>query len=542
MIKKNKTIMDYISKEIKNRCRFKTTIITRFSPEPNGFLHIGHVKAILVNYSLAKYFNGKSYIRFDDTNPIKENNIYINSILEDIHWLGYKFNNIYYASNYFDKLYEWALFLIKKGKAYVDDLSIKEIKKYRGDFKSFGYNSPYRNRSIQENSVLFKKMYKGLVKEGKKVLRAKIDMKSKNINLRDPIMYRIINVYHSRTGNKWKIYPSYDFAHGQSDILEGITHSICTLEFENNRKLYKWFIKTIVNNKLNYPKQIEFSRMNINYSLTSKRKIKFLIDQKIIVGWDDPRLSTVSGMRRRGYTQSSLNKLCKLTGITRSNNIIDINMQYYVIRSDLENTVSRVMCVINPIKLVLTNLILDYEELINVRNHPFIEMGTRSLFFNREIWIDCNDFNISPTKNFFRLSIGKKVRLRHSYIIKCKKIIYFKNKQIKEIQGIVYLNTKNKNIDGKKIKGVIHWVSVKHGVKVEVRHYKHLLKKHINNHILNNINKNSLKIHKSIGEPILSNIKPETKLQFERVGYYCADRYDYKKNNWVFNKIISLKT
>lgn len=535
MIKKN--IIDYISKEIKTRSMFKKTIITRFSPEPNGCLHLGHVKSIWVNYSLAKYFNGKCYIRFDDTNPIKENNIYINSVLEDIHWLGYKFHNIYYASNYFNKLYEWALLLIKKGNAYVDDLSITEIKKYRGDFKSFGYNSPYRNRSIKDNIFLFKKMYKGFVKEGNKVLRAKIDMKSKNINLRDPIMYRIINTYHYRTGNKWKIYPSYDFAHGQSDILEGITHSICTLEFENNRKLYQWFIKNILKNKLKYPKQIEFSRMNINYSLTSKRKIKLLIDKKIIGGWDDPRLTTVSGMRRRGYTPSSLNKLCKLTGITRSNNIIDINMQYYIIRSDLENKVIRVMCVINPIKLVLTNLIVDYEELINVRNHPFIEMGTRSLFFNREIWIDLNDFNISPKKNFFRLSLGTKVRLRHSYIIKCNKIIYFKNKKIKEIQGIVYLNTKNKNLEGKKIKGVIHWVSVKHGVKVEIRHYKNLLK----NNIKNNINQNSLKINQSVGESILSNIKPETKVQFERVGYFCADRYDYNKNNLVFNKIISLK-
>lgn len=538
-----KNITDYISKEIKNICMFKKNIITRFSPEPNGFLHIGHVKSIWVNYKLAKDFNGKCYIRFDDTNPIKENNIYINSILEDIKWLGFKFDNIYYASNYFDKLYEWALFLIKKGQAYVDDLSIKEIKKYRGDFKSFGYNSPYRNRSIKENILLFKKMYKGFFKEGNKVLRAKIDMKSKNINLRDPIMYRIINVYHYRTGIKWKIYPSYDFTHGQSDILEEITHSICTLEFENNRKLYKWFIKNLLKKKLNYPKQIEFSRMNITYSLTSKRKIKLLIDKKIICGWEDPRLSTVSGMRRRGYTPSSLKKLCEITGITRSNNNIDIKLQYFAIRSDLENKVIRVMCVINPIKLVLTNLIVDYEELIKVRNHPFIEMGTRSLFFNREIWIDLNDFNINPKKNFFRLSIGKKVRLRHSYIIKCNKIIYFKNKNIKELQGIVYLNTKNKNIEGKKIKGVIHWVSVKHGVKVEIRNYKNLFKKTIinKNKLLNNINKNSLKINKSIGEPILSNIKPETKLQFERVGYFCADRYDYNKNNLVFNKIISLK-
>ncbi|CEL12457.1 Glutamine--tRNA ligase [Candidatus Portiera aleyrodidarum] len=516
-------------------------IVTRFSPEPNGFLHIGHVKSIWLNLNLAKIQKGKCFIRFDDTNPLKENNIYINSILEDIKWLGYKFNKIYYASNYFDNLYYWALYLIKKGKAYVDDLSIKEIKKYRGDFKSVGYNSPYRNRTIKENIFLFKKMRKGFFKEGGKVLRAKIDMKSNNLTLRDPIMYRIINVFHSRTGNKWKIYPSYDYAHGQSDILEGITHSICTLEFENNRNLYNWFIKNILNNKYISPKQIEFSRMNINYSLTSKRKIKFLIDKNIVCGWDDPRLLTVSGMRRRGYTPSSLKKLCEKTGITRSNNKIDIKMQYYVIRSDLENKVSRVMCVINPVKLVLTNLVVGYEEIIKVKNHPVREdMGTRKIFFNREIWIDLNDFNINPKKNFFRLSIGKKVRLRHSYIIKCNKIIYLKNKNIKEIQGIAYLNTKNKNFEGKKIKGVIHWVSVKYGVKVEIRNYKNLLKNNKEN-IYNNITSNSLKIKNSIGEPLLSKIKPETKLQFERVGYFCADRYDYNKNNFVFNKIISLK-
>lgn len=533
---RKKNIIDYLSKDIKNRSMFKKQIITRFSPEPNGCLHLGHVKAIWVNYSLAKFLNGKCYIRFDDTNPIKENKIYITSVLEDIHWLGFNFKNIYYASNYFNKIYEWALFLIKQGKAYVDDLSITEIKQYRGDFKSTGYNSPYRKRNIKNNMFLFKKMYKGFVKEGKKVLRAKINMKSKNINLRDPIMYRIINVYHYRTGNKWKIYPSYDFTHGQSDMIEGITHSICTLEFENNRLLYQWFIQNILNDSFNYPKQIEFSRMNISFSLTSKRKIKLLIDKENLFGWDDPRLSTVSGMRRRGYTPTSLKKLCQITGITRSNNNIDINLQYYAIRSDLENKVIRVMCVINPIKLILTNLIVDYEEIITVKNHPFIEMGTRSIYFNRELWIDLKDLNINHKQktNGFRLSIGTKIRLRHSYIIKCNKLIFFKNKQPKEIQGIVYLNTKNKNIEGKKIKGVIHWVSVKHGVTVYIRHYKNFLQNHF-------VNKNSLIINKAIGEPILSRIKPETRIQFERVGFFCADRYDFNKTNFVFNKIISLK-
>lgn len=531
MIKKN--IIDYLSKDSKFRSLFKKKIITRFSPEPNGCLHLGHVKSIWVNCSIAKVLNGNCYIRFDDTNPIKENKIYITSVLEDIHWLGFKFKNINYASNYFNKLFEWALLLIKQGKAYIDDLSISEIKQYRGDFKSVGYNSPYRKRNIKDNIFFFKKMYKGFVKEGKKVLRAKIDMNSKNINLRDPIMYRIINVYHYRTGNYWKIYPSYDFTHGQSDMLEGITHSICTLEFETNRYLYQWFLKNIFNDYFKYPKQIEFSRMNISFSLTSKRKIKLLIDKNFIFGWDDPRLSTISGMRRRGYTPTSLKNLCKITGITRSNNNIDIHLQYYAIRSDLENKVIRVMCVINPIKLILTNLIVDYEEIITVKNHPFIEMGARSMYFNREIWIDLKDFN--NKQNLFRLSKGKNVRLRHSYIIKCKKIVFFKNEQIKEIQGIVYLNSKHKNIEGKIFKGVIHWVSVKHSVPVLIRLYNSLLHKNI-------VNNNSLFFTDSIGEPIFSHIKPETRVQFERIGFFCADRYDFNQTNFVFNEIISLKT
>ncbi|MCA0973555.1 glutamine--tRNA ligase/YqeY domain fusion protein [Halomonas denitrificans] len=522
-------------------------IVTRFPPEPNGFLHIGHAKSICLNFGLAEQFGGDCHLRFDDTNPAKEEQAYIDAIKEDVSWLGFQWaGGIRFASDYFDQLYAWAQYLIQEGKAYVDDLSPDEIREYRGTLTEAGRPSPYRDRSADENLDLLERMRQGEFAEGEKVLRAKIDMASPNINLRDPILYRIRHAHHHQTGDKWKIYPSYDFTHGQSDAIEGITHSVCTLEFEDHRPLYEWFLNQLpVPTK---PRQIEFARLNLNYTLTSKRKLKLLVDNGIVEGWDDPRMPTISGMRRRGYTPASLRKFCEMIGVTRADGgLVDIAMLTHAIRSDLEDNAPRAMCVLNPLKVVLTNVDEHHEEVYEVPGHPAREdMPVRKIPFNRELWIDRDDFMEEPPKKFFRLAPGKEVRLRNSYVIRCDEVIKNAEGEIEELRCSVDFDTLGKNPEGRKVKGVIHWVSARHGVPVEVRLYDNLFlveqpDKDKDADFLDHLNPESLVTVKGIGEPSLANADNEDRYQFERVGYFCADRHDSRPDHLVFNRTVGLK-
>lgn len=540
---------NFLSHQIREELegRENKTIVTRFPPEPNGFLHIGHAKSIWVNFGLAEQFGGQCNLRFDDTNPEREEQAYIDAIKEDIEWLGYTWQgDVRYASSYFDQLYAWAQLLVREGKAYVDDLDADTMREYRGTLTSPGKNSPYRDRGVEENLDLLERMRKGEFPEGSRVLRAKIDMASPNINLRDPVMYRIRQKDHHQCGDKWRIYPSYDFAHGQSDALEGITHSICTLEFEDHRPLYNWFLDQLPVPAR--PRQIEFARMNISYIVTSKRKLKLLVDSGTVSGWDDPRMPTIAGLRRRGYTAASLRKLCEMTGVARSSNVVDIHMMYHAIRSDLEDNALRAMCVLKPLKVVLTNLPDDYEEVIEVPGHPARDdMGTRELPLNREIWIDHDDFMLDPPKKFFRLAPGKEVRLRNAYVIRCDEVIENDAGEVVELRCSVDLDTLGKMPEGRKVKGVIHWVSARHGVPVEVRNYDNLFAveapdkdKEID--FLDHLNPHSLDVVQGIGEPALATVAPETRFQFERIGYFCADRVDHGRDGrYVFNRTVSLK-
>ncbi|RAR59049.1 glutaminyl-tRNA synthetase [Onishia taeanensis] len=522
-------------------------IVTRFPPEPNGFLHIGHAKSICLNFGLAEQFGGDCHLRFDDTNPAKEEQAYIDAIKEDLHWMGFEWaGDVRYASDYFDQLYAWAQHLIREGKAYVDDLSPDEIREYRGTLTEAGRPSPYRERSPEESLDLLERMKQGEFAESEKVLRAKIDMASPNINLRDPILYRIRHASHHQTGEKWKIYPSYDFAHGQSDAIEGVTHSICTLEFEDHRPLYEWFLDNLpVPAK---PRQIEFARLNLNYTLTSKRKLKLLVDQGIVDGWDDPRLPTISGMRRRGYTSASIRKFCDMIGVTRADGgLVEIGMLYHAIRSDLEDNAPRAMCVMKPLKVVLTNVPEDHAEVFEVAGHPARDdMGTRKLPFTREIWIDQDDFMEEPPKKFFRLAPEKEVRLRNGYVIRCDEVIKDDAGEISELRCSVDFETLGKNPEGRKVKGVIHWVSAEHGVPVEVRQYDNLFQveqpdKDKETDFLEHLNPESLVTVQGIAEPSIRDVAPESRYQFERVGYFCADRYACVDGKIVFNRTVGLK-
>ncbi|WP_110648295.1 glutamine--tRNA ligase/YqeY domain fusion protein [Salinicola peritrichatus] len=523
-----------------------TTIVTRFPPEPNGFLHIGHAKSIWVNFGLAEQFGGRCHLRFDDTNPAKEEQAYIDAIQEDIRWLGYQWSGeVRYASDYFDQLYAWAQHLIREGLAYVDDLSAEEIREYRGTLTEPGRPSPYRERGVDENLDLLERMRRGEFAEGAKVLRARIDMASPNINLRDPILYRIRHAHHHQTGDTWKIYPSYDFAHGQSDAIEGITHSLCTLEFEDHRPLYEWFLAHLP--VPSQPRQTEFARMNVNYTVTSKRKLKLLVDQGIVDGWDDPRMPTISGLRRRGYTPASLRKFCDMTGVSRAANVVDIAMLHYAIRSDLEDNAPRAMCVLNPLKVVLTNVLADHAEVFEVPGHPARDdMGTRRLPLTREIWIDRDDFMEAPPKKFFRLAPGKEVRLRNAYVIRCDDVIKGADGEIEALHCSVDFDTLGKNPEGRKVKGVIHWVSAEHGVPVEVRLYDNLFLEEAPDRdkdadFLDHLNPESLVTVQGIGEPALADAEPEARFQFERVGYFCADRHACRDGKLVFNRTVGLK-
>ncbi|MEA2042181.1 MAG: glutamine--tRNA ligase/YqeY domain fusion protein [Bacteroidota bacterium] len=525
-------------------------IHTRFPPEPNGYLHIGHSKSIILNFELAKKYNGKTNLRFDDTNPSKEEKEYVESISKDIEWLGYEWEgNIRFASDYFEQLYQWAQYIIKKGLAYVDDQTAEEITATRGMPKEPGKESPYRNRSVEENLDLFERMKNGEYKTGKKVLRAKIGMSSPNMNMRDPIMYRILHAEHHRTGNDWCIYPMYDFTHGQSDYLEQITHSICTLEFENHRPLYDWFLDQLHEEGKIRPRQIEFARLNLSFTVMSKRKLAELVENGTVTGWDDPRMPTISGLRRRGYTPESLKTFADKIGVAKRNNVIDIGLLEHSLRDDLNKKVNRVMTVVDPIKVVITNYPEGQkEEYLEAVNNPEDEnAGTRMVPFSKELYIERGDFMEEPVKKFFRLSPGKEVRLRYAYFIKCTGVEKNASGEITEIHCTYDPASKGgKSPDGRKVKGTLHWVSKPHAVNVEIRQYDRLFEDpapdgHKNRDFKDYLNPDSLSINKGAkAEPMVKESKEEDRLQFERKGYYCVDR-ESTKENIIFNKTVGLR-
>jgi len=521
---------------------------TRFPPEPNGYLHIGHAKSICLNFGLAEEFGGFCNLRFDDTNPVKEEEEYIRSIQEDVRWLGFDWEDrLFYASDYFDTLYDYALKLIKDGKAYVDDLSADEIREHRGTLTKPGKVSPFRNRSVEENLSLFKRMKAGEFKNGEKVLRAKIDMASPNLNMRDPVMYRILHAAHHRTGKKWCIYPMYDWAHGQSDSIEGITHSLCTLEFEDHRPLYDWFVENL---GIHAPQQIEFARLDINYTLLSKRKLLRLVKEGFVSGWDDPRMPTLSGIRRRGYTPESIRDFCERIGVAKSNSVVDISLLEHCLREDLNKRAPRVMAVLRPLKVIIDNYPEEQVEELEAENNPEDpSAGTRKLPFSREIYIEQDDFREDPPRKFFRLAPGQEVRLKHAYIIKCEKVIKdSKSGEVTEIHCSYDPETKSgQTNDGRKVKGTLHWVSTRHAIAAEVRLYDHLFSKPDPNEteagqdFISNLNPNSLEVVKSYVEPSLRNANGGEHYQFLRNGYFCVDTKDSTPEKPVFNRTTSLR-
>ncbi len=518
-------------------------VITRFPPEPNGYLHIGHAKSICLNFGLASEYKGRCHLRFDDTNPSKEEDEYVEAIKEDVSWLGFDWGeHLYFASDYFDQLYDWAIQLIKAGKAYVDSQNAEEMRTNRGTLTEPGKNSPYRDRSVEENLELFEKMKNGECPEGSHILRAKIDMASPNMNLRDPAMYRIMHAHHHRTGDKWCIYPMYDFAHGQEDSIEGVTHSICTLEFEDHRPLYEWFIKEL---GIFAPQQIEFARLNLSYTVMSKRKLLQLVNEKFVAGWDDPRMPTVSGMRRRGYPAAAIRSFCERIGIGRSSNWIDLSVLEDCVREELNTTAFRRMAVLDPIKVTITNY--DQVEMLDAPNHPQQpELGSRVVPMSNELWIDRDDFMENPPspKKYFRLGPDREVRLRNSYIIKCDEYIKDESGKVIELKCSADLNTLGKNPEGRKVKGIIHWVSAPHAVKVPVRIYDRLFNQENPDkadNYLDALNPESLLVTEALAEPSLSEAKPGETFQFERVGYFTADNKDSAAGAPVFNRAVTLR-
>ncbi|QEI12202.1 glutamine--tRNA ligase/YqeY domain fusion protein [Cellvibrio japonicus] len=522
-------------------------IVTRFPPEPNGYLHIGHAKSICLNFGVAQEFGGVCNLRFDDTNPEKESEEFVNSIMADVKWLGFQWDGkVKYTSDYFDQLYNWAIHLINEGLAFVCDLSAEQMREYRGTLTEPGKNSPYRDRSVEENLALFEKMRAGEFDEGTCSLRAKIDMASPNINLRDPIIYRIKKAHHHQTGDKWCIYPSYDFAHGQSDAIEGITHSICTLEFEDHKPLYDWFIQHLPVPAV--PRQYEFARLNINYAVTSKRKLKQLVDEGYVDGWNDPRMPTISGMRRRGYTPSSLREFCERIGVTRSDGVVDVSMLEFCVRDDLDKNAPRAMCVLRPLKLTITNYPADKVEYLSVHNHPSREdLGSRELVFSNTLYIEDEDFREEANKKYKRLVIGKRVRLRGAYVIEADSCVKDDNGNIIEVKARIIENTLGKDPeDGVKPKGVIHWVSAAHARDCEVRLYDRLFNDEApdagGKNFLDAINPNNLAILPNAKvEPALANASVGTTFQFERQGYFCLDSKYSTAEHLVFNRTIGLK-
>ena len=521
-------------------------IITRFPPEPNGYLHIGHAKSICLNFQLADEFKGKTNLRFDDTNPIKEDTEYVESIKEDVKWLGFDWDNLYFASDYFETMYEKAKLLIKKGKAYVCDLTPEEMKEYRGSLTSPGKESPYRNRSVEENLDLLERMKNGEFADGEKVLRAKIDMSSPNINMRDPIIYRISHSIHHNTGDKWCIYPMYDFAHPIEDAIEGITHSICTLEFEDHRPLYDWVVQECEMEST--PRQIEFARLNITNTVMSKRKLKMLVDEGVVDGWDDPRMPTIAGLRRKGYTPSSIRNFCSAIGVAKSASTVDEQMLEYFIREDLNPTATRAMAVIDPLKLVITNYPEGQSEMLEIENNPNDESaGTRQVEFSREIYVEREDFMEVPVKKYFRLFPGNEVRLKGAYFVKCNEVIKDENGNVTEIHCTYDPETKSgSGFTGRKVKGTIHWVDAKTAIPAEFRLYEPLIlddaPENEGKHFLEQINPNSLKVLNGFIEPSVKAAKPQDKYQLFRHGYFNVDPKDTTEDHLVFNRIVSLKS
>lgn len=517
-------------------------VVTRFPPEPNGYLHIGHVKAICLNFGIAEEFKGVCNLRFDDTNPDAEEQEYVDGIANDVKWLGFQWEGEpRYASSYFDQLYIWAVQLIEQGDAYVDLQSPEEIRLNRGNFVEPGKNSPQRDATVAENLERFEKMRSGEYAEGQAVLRAKIDMTSPNVHMRDPILYRILHSEHHQTGDKWKIYPMYDYAHPLSDAIEGITHSLCTLEFQDHRPFYDWVVAKVKSPSV--PRQYESSRLNVDYTITSKRKLRKLVEGGHVNGWDDPRMPTVVGMRRRGFTPEGLRDFCQRVGVSKvDGSIVDVAMLEYCIRQSLENTAARGMAVLNPLKVTLTNLPADMD--LTHSRHPNVDMGERVIPLTTELFIDRKDFEEEPPKGFKRLIPGGEVRLRHAYVIKCDEVIKDENGEVVELKCSIDPETLGKNPEGRKVKGVIHWVSATKGVPAEVRIYDRLFTEsdpEVGDDFLANLNPESLKVVQAVIEPALAQAQPEDRFQYEREGYFVADQYDHSSEKPVFNRILDLK-
>ena len=527
-----------------------SSIVTRFPPEPNGYLHIGHAKSICLNFGMAKDLGGVCHLRFDDTNPAKEEQEYIDAIKSDVNWLGFQWDGeVRYASDYFEQLYAWAVHLVEQGKAFVCDLSPEQGREYRGSLTEPGKNSPFRERSVSENLDLLTRMRAGEFPDGARALRAKIDMASPNMNLRDPILYRIRHAHHHQTGDAWCIYPSYDFTHGQSDAIEKITHSICTLEFEDHRPLYEWFLEQLpVPAK---PRQYEFARLNLNYTVTSKRKLKQLVDENHVTGWNDPRMSTISGFRRRGYTAASIRNFCDMIGVNRAGGVVDLSMLEFCIREDLDTNASRAMCVLKPIKVVITNYPEDQALTLQLPRHPKRDMGTRELPFAREIYIDASDYEETPPKGYKRLVPGGEVRLRGSYVIRADEAIRDADGNVIELRCSYDPDTLGKNPEGRKVKGVIHWVPAAQSVECEVRLYDRLFSTpnpdkgddgEASESFLDNVNPESLVVFKGCrAEPSLLQAQVGEGFQFEREGYFCLDSVDSKPEALVFNRTVTLR-
>ncbi len=543
--KKTDFIREIIRQDIADE-KYGKKVHTRFPPEPNGYLHIGHAKAICISFGMAEEFGGKYNLRFDDTNPVKEEEEYVNSIKEDIRWLGFDWEQReYYASDYFERLYGFAVELIKKGKAFVCDLTAEQIREYRGTLTEPGKESPYRNRTAEENLRMFSEMREGKYPDGTKVLRAKIDMSSPNLNMRDPVMYRILHRTHHRTGDKWCIYPTYDWAHGQSDSIEGITHSICTLEFEDHRPLYNWFIEQL---EIHLPRQIEFARLNLTRTVMSKRKLLELVEGKYVSGWNDPRMPTLSGMRRRGYTPAAIKNFCARIGVAKTDSTVDIALLEHFVRDDLNKNAQRVMGVLKPLKVIIDNYPEGQTEELDAINNPEDPAaGTRKIPFSKVLYIEKNDFMEDPPKKFYRLAPGREVRLRYAYFIKCVDIKKDAEGNISELHCTYDPATKGGDApDGRKVKATIHWVTAGNSINAEVRLYDHLFIKDNpldvpdGGDFKDNLNPSSLEILTACLEPSIAGAKPGTVCQFERLGYFCADP-DTTETKPVFNRTVTLK-
>ena len=539
-------IRDTVIEDLKTKKYGDAPIQTRFPPEPNGYLHIGHAKAICLNFGLADEFGGKTNLRFDDTNPEKEEQEYVDSILEDVRWLGFDWDGLYYASDYFDQLYAWAIELINDGKAYVDDLSAEEIRQYRGTLTEPGKESPYRNRGVKENLDLFERMRQGEFPDGSRVLRAKIDMASPNLNFRDPIMYRILRAEHHRTGDKWCIYPMYDYAHGQSDSIEHVTHSICTLEFEDHRPLYNWFIQQL---GIFPSQQMEFDRLGLTYTLLSKRKLLTLVQENRVTGWDDPRMPTLSGIRRRGYTPEAIRNFCAAIGVSKTNGTLELAMLEHFVREDLNKRAPRMMAVLRPLKVVIDNYPENQVEEVDAINNPEDESaGKRKVPFSRVLYIEHDDFRENPPKQYYRLSPGREVRLRYGYFITAQTLVKNDKGEIVEVHCTYDPATRGGNSpDGRKVKSTIHWVSAAHAIDAEVRIYDRLFTVEDPNQVEEgqeftaNLNPNSLEVIVDAKlEPSLGNAPVAARYQFERLGYFCVDP-DSKPGHPVFNRTVALK-